>query len=88
VCDKELAAMSFDIWWISFGVLILELLALDIGVFNRRAHEVRLKEALFWSAFWIILTLIFNIGVCFLKGQESALQFFTAYLVEKSLSIG
>jgi tellurite resistance protein TerC len=79
--------MSFDIWWISFGVLILGLLALDIGVFNRRAHEVRLKEALLWSAFWIILALIFNIVVYFLKGQESALQFFTAYLVEKALSM-
>jgi len=79
--------MSLDIWWISFGVLILGLLALDIGVFNRRAHEVRLKEALLWSAFWIILALIFNIAVYFLKGQESALQFFTAYLVEKSLSM-
>jgi tellurite resistance protein TerC len=79
--------MNFDIWWISFGVLILALLALDIGVFNRRAHEVRLKEALLWSAFWIILALTFNIVVYFLKGKESAIQFFTAYLVEKSLSM-
>jgi tellurite resistance protein TerC len=79
--------MNFDIWWIIFGVLIMALLALDIGVFNRRAHEVRLKEALLWSAFWIILALIFNIVVYFLKGQESAVQFFTAYLVEKSLSM-
>jgi tellurite resistance protein TerC len=79
--------MNFDIWWISFGVLILTLLALDIGVFNRRAHEVKLKEALLWSAFWIILALIFNIVVYFLKGPESAVQFFTAYLVEKSLSV-
>ena len=79
--------MNFDIWWISFCVLILTLLALDIGVFNRRAHEVKLKEALLWSAFWIILALIFNIVVYFLKGPESAVQFFTAYLVEKSLSV-
>jgi len=79
--------MNFDVWWISFGVLILALLVLDIGVFNRRAHEIRLKEALLWSAFWIILALIFNIVVYFLKGQASAVQFFTAYLVEKSLSM-
>ena len=79
--------MNFDIWWISFGVLILTLLALDIGVFNRRAHEVKLKEALLWSAFWIIIALIFNIVVYFLKGPESAVQFFTAYLIEKSLSV-
>jgi tellurite resistance protein TerC len=79
--------MNFDIWWISFGILILGLLTLDIGVFNRRAHEVRLREALLWSAFWIILALIFNMVVYFLKGPESAVQFFTAYLVEKSLSV-
>jgi tellurite resistance protein TerC len=79
--------MTFDIWWIGFGVFIAAMLALDIAVFNRKAHEIKLKEALLWSAFWISLALAFNVLVYFTKGGESALQYFTAYLIEKSLSM-
>ena len=79
--------MTFDIWWIGFFIVILGLLALDIVVFNRKAHEVRLKEALLWSAFWISIALIFNVVVYFHLGPESAVQYFTAYIIEKSLSV-
>ncbi len=63
------------------------MLVLDIGLFHRKAHEVRVKEALLESAFWIVLALLFNLGVYFWKGGEIALQFLTGYLIEKSLSI-
>lgn len=73
--------------WIAFGVLVVTIMALDLGVFHRKAHAIKLKEALTWSAVWISLALLFNVGVYFLLGSEKALNFFTAYLVEESLSV-
>lgn len=72
--------------WIFFLALVLGLLALDLGVFNRRAHVVRFREAAAWSAFWVLLSLAFNAGIYWRYGSEPALQFFTGYLLEKSLS--
>jgi tellurite resistance protein TerC len=63
------------------------MLAIDLGVFHRKAHSVSLKEASIWSAVWITLALIFNAGLYFLRGPEPALQFFTGWLIEKSLSV-
>ena len=65
---------------------MLALLALDLGVFNRRPHAVRFREAAAWSAFWVALSLAFNLGIYWRYGAEAALQFFTSYLLEKSLS--
>lgn len=79
--------MIFDIWWIGFFVIVLGLLTLDIVVFNRKAHEVQLKEALLWSAFWISIALLFNVVIYYTRGGESAFQYFTAYIIEKSLSV-
>jgi tellurite resistance protein TerC len=73
--------------WVGFIIGILCLLALDLIVFNRRPHEIKIKESLLWSAFWIVLSLLFNLGVYFFLGHEFALQFLTGYLIEKSLSV-
>jgi tellurite resistance protein TerC len=73
--------------WIGFGVFVLVMLALDLGVFHRQSHEVSLKEALAWSAVWIGLALIFNAAIYYWDGGEKALQFFTGYVVELSLSV-
>ncbi|MFH0888709.1 MAG: TerC family protein [Planctomycetota bacterium] len=73
--------------WSAFGVFVIGLLALDLGVFHRKAHEIKTKEALLLTAFWVILALLFNLGVYFWRGEEIALQFFTGYLLEKSLSV-
>ncbi len=83
------------IWWIVFNFFVLAMLALDLGVFHRKAHEVRFKEALTWSVVWIGLALIFNLGILFgwfgpYEAHERALrakEFFTGYLVEKALSV-
>lgn len=76
------------IWlWAAFVVFILALLALDLGVFNRKAHKVSLREAAIWSAVWIGLALLFNAVIFFWQGAGVALEFFTAYLIEKSLSV-
>ncbi len=73
-------------WWI-FGGVVLSLLALDLFAFNRKAHEVKIKEALFMAAFWIGLALLFNVGVYHWFGHKKALEFLTGYLIEESLSI-
>lgn len=73
--------------WLIFVVTVAIMLALDLGVLNRKSHEVKLKEALLWSVMWIAVSLIFNLGIYFMKGPEAATHFFTAYLLEKSLSM-
>lgn len=73
--------------WIGFNVFVLIMLALDLGVFHRKAHEVNIKEALIWSIVWIALALIFNYGVYEYMGKAKALEFFTGYVIEKSLSV-
>ncbi len=73
--------------WVGFNLFVLAMLALDLGVFHRKAHVVSLKEAMIWSVVWIALALLFNLGVYVWRGPESALEFFTGYLIEKSLSV-
>jgi tellurite resistance protein TerC len=81
--------MSFEqVWlWVGFNCFVLVMLALDLFVFNRTAHEVKVKEALIWSGVWIALALMFNVGVYVLAGKQPALEFLTGYVIEKSLSI-
>jgi tellurite resistance protein TerC len=73
--------------WFAFMAFILGMLLLDLFVFNRKAHTVRVKEALWWSAMWIGLALLFNLGIYYFEGKKLALEFLAAYLVEKSLSV-
>lgn len=73
--------------WIGFNLFVLVMLALDLGVFHRKAHEVRFKEACIWSVIWICLALAFNGGLYFYLGETKAIEFLTGYVVEKSLSI-
>lgn len=74
-------------FWMIFNVFVLMMLALDLGVFHRKSHEVTVKEALIWTFVWIFLALAFNVIVYFWRGQQQALEFFTGYLVEKALSV-
>lgn len=83
------------ITWSLFALFVLGMLALDLGVFHRKAHVVRIREALYWSVAWIALALLFNLGILFywpedhpnLTARQAALQFLTGYLLEKSLSV-
>jgi tellurite resistance protein TerC len=63
------------------------MLALDLGVFHRKAHEVGFKEAITWSTIWIALALAFNLGIYYYFGKVSAVEFLTGYIIEKSLSV-
>lgn len=74
-------------FWILFNLLVIGLLLLDLLVFNRRAHAVGMREALGWSAFWITLSLSFNLLVYRTMGHEAGLQWLTGYLIEKALSM-
>jgi len=73
--------------WIVFAVVVIAMLALDLGVLNRKAHEIKMKEALMWTLLWIGVALLFNMGIYIVQGAENATNFFTAYLLEKSLSM-
>ena len=73
--------------WILFLAFVLGMLALDLGVFHRNAHEIHRREALAWSAVWIGLAIAFNIGIYYFQGSEKGLEWTTGYLIEKSLSV-
>jgi len=73
--------------WIGFNLFVLALLAIDLGIFHRKAHSVSIKEATAWSIVWVSLAMIFNLGIYFTWGEEQALEFFTGYVIEKSLSV-
>ncbi|MGB6836754.1 MAG: TerC family protein, partial [Dehalococcoidia bacterium] len=80
--------MPVWIWpWIGFNVFVLAMLAIDLGVFHRRAHVVSLREAAIWSAVWISLSLLFNAGIFILMGSQKGMEFLTGYVIEKSLSM-
>jgi tellurite resistance protein TerC len=80
--------MDVPLWfWLAFLAIIVVMLALDLGVFNRNAHAITIKEAAIWSAVWVSLSLLFNLWIFIYGGSEPALQFLTGYLVEKSLAV-
>lgn len=74
-------------FWIEFHLLIVTFLIIDLGIFQRKTKAPSFKQACLHSAFWIVLALLFNVFIYYIAGFESALQFFTGYLIEKSLSI-
>ncbi len=76
---------SFMAWSI-FGIMVAVMLALDLGVFHRKEHEVKMKEAIFWSIVWTVVALLFNLGVYFVSGKEMAAQFLAGYILERTLS--
>lgn len=80
--------MNEHIWpWVAFNSFVLVMLALDLGVFHRKAHVVSFRESMAWTIAWVALALAFNVGIWHFSGPQKALQFFTGYLIEKSLSV-
>ncbi len=73
--------------WIGFLVFVLAMLALDLGVFHRQAHVVKVKEALAWSLVWVALAAVFGVVVYYAFGSERALEFAAGYVIEKALSV-
>lgn len=80
--------MTDSTWlWIGFNLFVLAMLALDLGVFHRKAHVVSIRESVVWTVVWIALAMVFNLGVAHYMGNTKALEFFTGYVIEKSLSV-
>ena len=73
--------------WIGFGLFVVTMLVLDLGIFHRKSHEVGLREAMVWTTVWVALALLFGAGVWLWRGEDRALEFFTGYVIELSLSI-
>jgi tellurite resistance protein TerC len=81
-------AISGSTWlWVGFSIFIVTMLGLDLGLFNRKAHTIRYREAWIWSAVWITLALIFAGLVFHYQGSQRGLEFLTGYLIELSLSV-
>ena len=80
--------MTDTIWlWVGFNLFVLAMLALDLGVFHRKAHVVSFREAMGWTVAWVTLAALFNIGIWHFAGAEKALEFTTGYVIEYSLSV-
>jgi tellurite resistance protein TerC len=80
--------MTDTLWlWVGFNVFVLLMLALDLGVFHRKAHVVTFKESISWTVVWVTLAMIFNLGIYHYMGPQKGLEFFTGYIIEKSLSV-
>ncbi len=75
------------LYWFLFHLFIFLMLFLDLGVFHKKQHEVKTKEALLWTLTWIILALIFGVIIYFQFGKNPAIEFLTGYLIEESLSM-
>jgi len=73
--------------WLLFNTFVVGMLSLDFGYFHRKAHVIRIREALLWTAFWVILALLFNLGIYLHRGPDLALSFLAGFLIEKSLSV-
>jgi tellurite resistance protein TerC len=79
---------QFSVWlWIGFIAFVLAMLALDLGVFHRKAHAVRPKEAGIWVGIWVSLAFLFAVGLYFYRDSTTALTFLTGYIIEESLSV-
>ena len=79
---------NVSVWmWVGFFALVLAMLAVDLGVSRRRTGAMSLRTAALWSAVWIGTALLFNLAIYLWRGPEPALEFFTAYLIEKALSV-
>jgi tellurite resistance protein TerC len=75
------------LFWILFNLFVAAMLAVDLGLLNRRGHRIRYREALIWSGVWIALAAAFAILLLFWRGHDPALQFVTGYVIELSLSV-
>ena len=83
-----LALVAISPWhWAGFIICVLFFLALDLGVFHRKAHNVKFKEALAWTLLWVTLSMLFAVALVGTRGQQESFEFLTGYIIELSLSM-
>ena len=73
--------------WIVFGVIVIIMFALDLGVFNRGSRHISVKKSLYLTAFWISIALVFSVFIYFQMGTDATMEYLTAYVIEKMMSI-
>lgn len=73
--------------WILFHLIVFALLALDLGVLNRKEHVIEMREAIGWSIFWTVIALMFNLWVYYSRGPDAGINFLAAYIMERALSL-
>ena len=83
----ELLLSAAVLPWIAFFVIVIALMAFDLGVLNKTDHEIGIRESLWLSAFYIAIALLFGVGIWYWMGSQSAIDYYTGFLVEKSLSM-
>ena len=79
--------MGTPLLWLVFNLFVLAALVLDLGVFHRRPHKMKTREALTWTLVWVGLSLAFGLSVMHFSGSQRGLEFFTGYVIEKALSV-
>ncbi len=83
----EVDSIGSPVAWAGFVGFVLAMLALDLGVFHRKAHAVTAREAATWTAVWVALATVFGVGLWLVHGPERGLEFFTGFLIEKALAV-
>jgi len=79
--------LNQPLFWIIFNLFVVAMLVLDLGVFHRSGHVVKVREAMLWSVAWIAMAVAFAVLVFFWHGRTPALEFVTGYVIELSLSV-
>jgi tellurite resistance protein TerC len=79
--------MGTPFLWLVFNLFVLAAIALDLGVFHRRPHKMKTREAITWTLVWVGLSFAFGLGVMHFSGEQRGLEFFTGYVIEKALSV-
>ena len=79
--------MGTPLLWLAFNLFVIAAIALDLGVFHRRPHKMKLREAATWTGAWVGLSLLFGFSVMRFSGEQRGLEFFTGYVIEKALSV-
>jgi tellurite resistance protein TerC len=82
-----MSTVGTPLLWVGFTMFVLGMLALDLGVFHRKAHVISLREAFVWSTVWVALACLFGVGIWQYFGAELGKQYFAGYLIEKALSV-
>jgi tellurite resistance protein TerC len=85
--DMNMAGLASPVVWLGFGILVALVLAIDLGIVNRKAHVVKPREALAWTGVWVALALGFSVFVWRRFGAQAAEEFITGYAIEKALSV-
>jgi tellurite resistance protein TerC len=87
VSSNEVHSIASPISWVAFIAVVLALLALDLGLFQRKAEEITPRRAAVWSAVWVLLSVAFGVGIAVVEGRRVALEFAAGYVLEKALAV-